>query len=373
MSVPSNTGEPPADSAVLFSEGRMYRYTNEPLLRHLSKKIPVRYFTLDNNDPLLLNPIPNVFPQYFKPGLGTWFSLSRLRADLFITTTPGLNSLALKRSPDVKHYSYYMHSPCDLHWYQKYSFDSYDSICLSSNFQLKALDGIEKNRIYGFSYLKGERHVLGLPYYDHYAAEYQKAPAPAKEKVSVLIATNWGGNNYLNYLPYDIFAEFLNGGYEVIFRPHPQSFRADAALINGIISKYGDHPHFIFDRDINIIPSLRRADILVSAVSGIIFDFAFLTEKPSIVIDFQRGSQAKKVAFEGDFLPFKSWDEEVFYPEAGIGLKAEDASIVSKAGGLSAASYKKGIHALRGQIAHFGNAAPGIAAHYTSLMEGLNA
>ncbi|MGL5722513.1 MAG: hypothetical protein ACRCY4_08955 [Brevinema sp.] len=126
----------------------MYRYTtNTLLLKALAEKYFVGYISLDSHDPLLNIDNPNVEVYYFKPGLSTWLMLSRIQTDLFITTTPGLNSLALKRSPKVKHYSYYMHSPGDMHWYQKYSFDS---ICCNSHFQLTTLDAIEKPVSMGF-------------------------------------------------------------------------------------------------------------------------------------------------------------------------------------------------------------------------------
>ncbi|MGL4393635.1 MAG: CDP-glycerol glycerophosphotransferase family protein [Brevinema sp.] len=359
-------------SLVVFSEGGMYRFTNTPLVRALAEKTSVSYITLDPKDPLLAESIPNVKILLVKPNFHTWFQLSRLKADLFITTTPGLNSLALKRSPHVKHYSYYMHSPADLHWYQRYSFDSFDSICLSTTFQGSTLDAIEKTRIYGFSYLKEQRHVIGLPYYDHYVAEFDRTEAQQGNKPSVLIATNWGGNNYLNYMKYDLFDKFLSEGYEVIFRPHPQSFKADAKLINGICQKYQSHPDFTLDRDINFMPSLKRADVMVSSISGIVFDYAFLTEKPFIIVDFERDT-SKYAAFEGDFLTEKPWEDRVLYQEAGLVLSVDDENIVQKASAIDKDKVKKNIQNHKQMIPNFGSTIPKLVDHYLALLERLNA
>ncbi|MGL4563503.1 MAG: CDP-glycerol glycerophosphotransferase family protein [Brevinema sp.] len=354
-------------SLIVFSEGGMYRFTNIPLVCALSKHVSLTYITLDPNDPLLNKPLPNVKMHVVKPNFATWFQLSRLKADLFITTTPGLNSLALKRSPNVKHYSYYMHAPGDLHWYQKYSFDSFDSICLSASFQTVTLEEIEKTRIYGFSYLKDERHVLGLPYYDHYVSEFERTKTIKSDKPSVLIATNWGGNNYLNYMEYDLFDRFLSNGYEIIFRPHPQSFKADAKLIREICQKYHAHPNFTLDQDINFMPSLKKADMMVSSISGIIFDYAFLTEKPFVIVDFERDT-SKYATCEGDFLAIAPWENRILYQDGGIVLSTNDQKIVEKASNLDRDQIKQNIHAHKQMIPNFGKTIPQLVDHYLALL-----
>ncbi|MGL5720949.1 MAG: CDP-glycerol glycerophosphotransferase family protein [Brevinema sp.] len=290
------------DSIILFSEGNMYRNTHSPLLAFLTKHTHVIYLTLDCNDDLLTSSHANISPFLVDMGLLGGYFLENIKAKLFITTTPGLGSLALKKSKNIRHYSYFVHAPTDIHRYAKFSFDCFDSMICCGEYQVKSLNHLEKVRNFPIK----EKVALGVPYYDVMVKEYDALTEESQEN-TVLIAPSWGNGNFLNYYKQDVIGQLLQHGYAVIFRPHPQSYKHEPHLINRIIKNHGSNPLFSLDRNISNISSMKKASLLISSYSGMIFDFIFLTEKPCILFDIAHiGS-----FFEDQDIDFPSWQSEL--------------------------------------------------------------
>ena len=70
--------------------------------------------------------------------------------------------------------------------------------------------------------------------------------------------------------------------WEIIFRPHPQSYTADKKLLDYLSEKYKDAENITVDKSPDNIPSMLKADIMISDFSSINFEFAFLFNKPII-------------------------------------------------------------------------------------------
>ena len=83
--------------------------------------------------------------------------------------------------------------------------------------------------------------------------------------------------------------ELIATGYEIIIRPHPQSFKSEVDLMNRLQKKYSNVE---WNRDTDNFDVLNKADILISDFSGVVFDFALAFDKPIIytdISDFDRG------------------------------------------------------------------------------------
>ncbi len=299
---------------VMFSEGNTYKNTNYPVLDKLAKQVEVVYLTLDKNDELLKNKRDNIHAFLVDFGvLGSHF-LKTLKAKLVIMTTPGLGALALKKSKNVKHYSHFMHAPTDVHRYGKFAFDCFDSVVCAGDFNIKTIEHLEKAR----NFPKKEKIALGVAYYDVMKKEYDKCSVVSDNK-TVLIAPSWGNSNFINYYKNDIVGEFISKGYNVILRPHPQSYKHEPSLINSIVSKYGNNAKFSLDKNISNIESMKASSLLVSGYSGMIFDYIFFTEKPCLLFDMA-GSVA---GFEEEDIDFPSW-ESLLMPKIGKLVSLDD-------------------------------------------------
>ena len=77
----------------------------------------------------------------------------------------------------------------------------------------------------------------------------------------------------------------MQTGYHIIVRPHPQSYTAEAEMLKEIQAQYPDSAQLEWNRDTDNYEVLKRADILISDFSGVIFDFALVYDKPVIYAD----------------------------------------------------------------------------------------
>ena len=275
------------NSIIIFSEGNIYYTTNKPIIDELIKKIDVLYITIDKDDKLLTYNNDRFHSIYIEFDFWGQLLMATIQGRLLITTTPSLHVLALKKSPNIKHYSYFMHAPGDIHYYQKHSFDYFDSIVLTGKYQIESIEHLETLRKLKVK----EKVVLGLPYLDEYIRDYQQCEE--QENNYVLISPSWGVNNFLNKINYDIFAKFFSHGYNIIFRPHPMSLTYDKNLIDSILEKYRNGYNglkLIYDTMPSGISSMKKSSFMVSATSGVILDYMIITGKKVIIINAQNTS-----------------------------------------------------------------------------------
>ena len=290
-------------SIVIFSEGKIYYTTNKPVIDELIKDIDVLYITIEKDDELLLFNYAKFHPVYLEFDFWGQLLMATIKGKLFITTTPSLNILALRKSLNMKHYMYIMHAPVDIHSYQKNSFDYFDSIVCIGEFQKNNLLILEEKRKLHCK----EKVVLGLPYADLYSKEM--AQYKTEKSDSVLIAPSWGDNNFLNYIDYDIFDILLKSGRKVIYRPHPMSFKYEPKQISDIEQQYMDNDNFSIDKNVSGIKSFYKSNIMISAISGVIIDYIMCKPSHVIIIDIP---ERKCENLELNYLTTSSWENQLF-------------------------------------------------------------
>jgi Putative glycosyl/glycerophosphate transferases involved in teichoic acid biosynthesis TagF/TagB/EpsJ/RodC len=97
-----------------------------------------------------------------------------------------------------------------------------------------------------------------------------------------------------------------SGRYELILRPHPQSWRKEARFMRAVVDRFSRHDCFRVDRNLSPSESFERADVLVSDISGVRFEFAFLYERPVITLASEGGDDSD---FEAADLEW-SWERD---------------------------------------------------------------
>ena len=123
----------------------------------------------------------------------------------------------------------------------------------------------------------------GLVYFDE-LLKY-KVIKSKNSKPTILVAPTWGMNGLLKKVGFKVLKLLLIEGYKVILRPHPQSFISEIKLIQEIENECNNYNQLIIDKTPNPQNSMQESDILISDASGIIFDFAFIYEKPIIAFN----------------------------------------------------------------------------------------
>ncbi len=346
------------ESIIIFSEGTIYHTTNKPVIDEIIKEKHVLYITIDNNDELLSFQHSNFHPVYLEFDFWGQLLMATIKGRLLITTTPSIDILSLKKSPNIKHYSYFMHAPVDIHSYQKNSFDYFDSIVCVGDFQKRNLELLEKKR--GLS-IK-EKTVLGFAYADIYMKEVEKYE---KKENTVLIAPSWGDNSFLNYIDYDIFEVIINAGFNIIYRPHPMSYKYEPEKIEQILIKYNNSKLFQIDNNINGIKSMKTADIMVSAISGVILDYILFSSASVIKIDIPEHNESN---LEASDLDTQSWEDAV-YNNLCVSVKNKE-ELENTLKNIKNININE-VSQYKSQIVNLGNASDKIALYYIEKINNL--
>lgn len=297
---------------VLYSEGRQYASTFGPLLEAMQRRgVPGLYLSSDVQDPLLqfgqgLRDA-RIRTEFIGGGARAWGRLCTLRAPLVCMTTPGLDVLQIRRSPHVGHYMHIVHSPTDKSFNRPYSFDYFDSVVINGPHQARVIRQLEQLRHRKVKAL----HLLGCVYYDRLLPAYRAAvaqlpPRDPEAGIRVLLAPTWGKNGLLSRFGLELIHAIEQAGLALTIRPHPQMAQSEAELLLSLQDATAHLPTCRWDFAPDPVPAMADSDILLSDISGIVFDYAFLTGRPVLTLDLP----IDKRGFEAMDLPFEPWDLE---------------------------------------------------------------
>ncbi len=288
-----------ADKLTFYAESATYWPTFRPVLAELEKAgFHSTYLTSDENDPVFKSGFKCVTARYIGKANTAYTVLGFLQSRVCVLTTPGLDVLQLRRSKGVKKYIHIVHAAGDIHTYKLFSFDYFDAVYCSGPAQaasLRSLEGLRGTR-------PKDLPLLGCPYLDGFLERAQEASVPDKQ--TVLIAPTWGRNGLLTRTGSLVPKLLLQAGFHVILRPHPQSFVSDKELMNKLAEELSGCENIEWDRNPDGFSSLSRAALVVSDISGVIFDFAFIFLRPVISI----GNGPQKDGFEAWDLPQEAWE-----------------------------------------------------------------
>jgi hypothetical protein len=282
-------GAAAAASLVIYSEGKQYWNVFKPVVEELVRRnIPCAYYSSGEDDPGLSFPSPLVRREFIGKGNASYRFLNFLEADVCLMTTPGLDVLQLKRSPGVRHYAHILHMATDATTYRLFGLDYYDSIFLTGEYQKKDLRKLEELR----GLKRRNLFVAGCSYLDVLSDRVKEfLPEPAEpeqreRKKTILVAPSWGANGILRRYGLALLEPLAQSSYRVIIRPHPQSLISEGDTIASLRRRLDAFATVEWDFEAENLRSLSRADALISDFSGVIFDYAFLFERPVAYLRF---------------------------------------------------------------------------------------
>ncbi len=309
-----------ADAGIVFySEGRQYWNTFKPVLQALDAAgEKALYLAGGPDDPGLSHPFTHVRARHIGTGSRAFAHLAMLEVDLCVLTTPGLDVLQIRRSPGVGHYAHLVHSVTDMALYKLFSFDWFDSVLCSGPHQMRSLRALET--------LRGTPEKLlletGCPYMDALAEELEAIPegdARRDGAARILVAPTWGANGLLRRFGLDLLLPLAEAGFALTIRPHPQSYISEAAMLENLAAALAPFPSVRWDAEAGPLPAMLASSLLISDLSGIVFDYAFILERPVVTVRMQvdtRGLEA------GD-LPYPAWELDLL-PELGARIEPEE-------------------------------------------------
>ena len=268
---------------LIFSDNKRYWNTFEPICDELEKRgQEVFYWTESADDPALSRQFQHIHAECIGEGNRAYAKLNMAKAWVVLSTTPGLDVYQWKRSREVAYYVHIPHAPNDITLYRMFGLDFYDAVLLSGNYQVDQIRELEKLR----NLPEKEIEIVGLPYMDEAQKRLETAePLSKKEGRTVLVAPSWGPSAILSRYGEKMIDALLSTGYQVIIRPHPQSFSSEKELIEKLMKRYPDGDQLQWNRDNDNFDVLRRSDILISDFSGVIFDYTLVHDKPILYAD----------------------------------------------------------------------------------------
>lgn len=276
------------------------------------RKIDLLYLTSSETDPVFEKKYTYVHPEFIGSGNKVFTTLNFLEAAVCLMTTPGLNVYQLKRSKLCRHYSHILHDTVDVTGYRLFGIDCFNSILLSGEYQKKDIREIERVR----SLPKKELIVVGSTYLDYYNTKIKELPVEENHIFTVLVSPSWGPGALLDALGEKLLDNLKETEWRIIVRPHPQSKKSEAQLLKVLEEKY---PSYIWDYKNENIDSLSKSDIMISDFSGIIFDFAFLFNKPVLY----HNTAYNKEIYDADDIENEPWKFEAVR-RFGVSLSEQD-------------------------------------------------
>jgi hypothetical protein len=260
----------------IHCEDPRYEITFLPVVRALAEQgVELTYFTMyERNDSF--EPLPSlVTHQAVAPGMIGYSYLNNLQAKVLVTTTPQLDVMTFRRSKKVKHYCHIPHALGESRHVRPFAYDFFDSVLCCGETLKKNIRRIEQIR--GFA--AKQLYETGIPHYDELAKAAHQSNV-SKERPLVLIAPSWGPLSIFQAFGTDLVRQIAER-YDVIVRPHPQMKISQPEIYAEILALKG----VTVDTQRTPADVMGRADLLISDFSGIMHEFAFIYEKPVIVID----------------------------------------------------------------------------------------
>jgi hypothetical protein len=267
---------------VIYCEGRQYCNVFKPVLDEFEKRqIAVSYLTSAQDDPALSENYQFATSEFIGEDNKAFARLNLLQADVVLMTTPGLHVYQLKRSKLALHYAHILHAPSDATMYRLFGLDYFDSVLLSGDYQGKDIRTLETMR----NIAKKQLTTVGCTYLDVYAEKIKQIPKEENHVFTVLVSPSWGAQALLARFGEKLLDPLAETGFRIIVRPHPQSKKSEKALLDRLENRYKANANFEWDYENENIFSLAKADIMISDFSGIIFDYAFLRDKPVLYVN----------------------------------------------------------------------------------------
>jgi len=266
---------------VIYNEGSQYSNVFKPVLDEFETRgINILYLSSGRDDPLLSVPYNFVKKEFIGEENKAFLRLNMIKAGVVLMTTPGLDVYQLKRSKGVKHYAHILHAPSDAVMYRLFGIDYFDSILLTGDYQAKDIRTLETQR----SLPQKQLITVGCTYLDVFAEKIRQIPAEENRPFTVLVSPSWGPSAILSRFGEKLLDPLIKTGFRIIVRPHPQSKKSEAPILEKLEAKYRDSLNLQWDYERENIYSLAKSDIMISDYSGIIYDYMFLFDSPVMYV-----------------------------------------------------------------------------------------
>ena len=341
---------------VIFSDSKRYWNLFGPVCDEFEKRgEKLVYLTASEDDPALKQSYENVRCEFIGEGNKAFAKLGFLKADVLLSTTPGLEVYQWKRSKDVKWYVHALHAASDVSAYRMFGIDYYDALLLSGQYQIEQVRQLEKLR----GLPEKELVLTGVPFLDAMKKRLEEADPLPPHPVTVLLAPTWGKSGILSRYGAKTICALLATGCHIIVRPHPQSFTSEKEMLDTLMAEFPESEQLEWNRDNDNFEVLRRSDVMISDYSGVIFDYCLIFDRPVIYAD----TSFDKAPYDAAWLDEELWTFRTL-PKIGRPLEEKDFDRIGEVigGMIGNPKYQAAIEEARQETwCHIGEGAARIA------------
>src|SRR5574344_2950593 len=267
---------------VIYCEGKQYWNVFKPVADEFEKRhTMLTYFTSAKDDPIFDQQYQYVKPEFIGEGNTAFARLNILSAGIVLMTTPGLQVYQLKRSRNVRHYSHVLHAASDATMYRLFGIDFFDSVLLTGDYQKTDIRKLEEQR----GIKEKDLVTVGCTYLDVLSERIASIPNEDNHPFTVLVSPSWGASALLSIYGEKLLDPLVETGWRIIVRPHPQSKKSEPEMLEKLTEKYKNAKNLEWDYNRENVFSMKKADIMISDFSGIIYDYTFLCDKPVMYVN----------------------------------------------------------------------------------------
>lgn len=267
---------------VIYCEGKQYWNVFKPVADEFEKRhTMLTYFTSAKDDPIFDQQYQYVKPEFIGEGNTAFARLNILSAGIVLMTTPGLQVYQLKRSKNVAHYTHVLHAASDATMYRLFGIDFFDSVLLTGDYQKTDIRKLEEQR----GIKEKDLVTVGCTYLDVLSERIASIPNEDNHPFTVLVSPSWGASALLSIYGEKLLDPLVETGWRIIVRPHPQSKKSEPEMLEKLTEKYKNAKNLEWDYNRENVFSMKKADIMISDFSGIIYDYTFLCDKPVMYVN----------------------------------------------------------------------------------------
>ena len=276
---------------VFYSEGEEHWQHLRPIVEYMTNKLGrnICYVTSSETDPILGDSGGRIRAFYIGKGVVRTSFFMKLAAKVMVMTMPDLQTFHIKRSKvSPVHYVYVFHSIISTHMiYREKAFDNFDTILTVGPHHESEIRATEEE--YGLNPKILVSHGSGrLDTIIRESRDRAFLEQPIEyTKANVLVAPSWGPHGLIESCGAAVAEILLEGGFNVIFRPHPRTGQTCPQAI-AALKEFEGRDGFRLELDISGQESMYTAHVMISDWSGSALEYAFGLERPVIFIDVPR-------------------------------------------------------------------------------------
>ncbi len=345
---------------VIFSDDKRYWNVFKPICDEFEKRgINLTFWTASKDDPALEQKYNHIKTEFIGEGNKAFSRLNLMNVGTVISTTPGLDVYQWKKSKNVDTYIHVFHSVSDGTGYRMFGLEAYDVILAGGSIVKKYLDIISQKR----GLPQKEIAITGITYMDILKSRLTETEQKITHNIksnekTVLLAPSWGSSAILSKYGENIINALLKTDYKIIIRPHPQSAISEKKLLDSLMARFPQSNKLEWNFDNDNFEVLYKSDIMISDFSGVIYDYAFVFNKPVIYAEVNFNS----APYDAAWIDEEKWMIQKL-PSLGYPLNEKDFCNIQNV--LDKAITSNTIKASRNEVkklcwANEGNAAKSI-------------